>query len=124
MIKWFIRDFFEDVSDTDTYNAWEEDLAILNIFFGQETVMGDPHQRLERLLVKYKFSAELERGIRMGPVEFFSSLGGIFGLCLGFSIISFIEVTFDFAYKVCVLFIYFMLFPGDLLGSDKNVQKL
>ena len=51
----------------------------------------------ERLLVKYKFSAELERGIRMGPVEFLSSLGGIFGLCLGFSIISFIEVTFDFA---------------------------
>ena len=53
MIKWFIRDFFEDVSDTDTYNAWEEDLAILNIFFGQETVMGDLHQRLERLLAFY-----------------------------------------------------------------------
>ena len=82
------------MSDTDAYNAWEEDLAILNIFFGQETVMGDLHQRL---LVKYKLSAELERGIRMGPVDFFSSLGGIFGLCLGFSIISFIEVTFDFA---------------------------
>ena len=39
--------------------------------------------------------SELERSIRMGPVEFFSSLGGIFGLCLGFSIISFIEVTFQ-----------------------------
>ena len=37
---------------------------------------------------------ELERSIRMGPVEFFSSLGGLFGLCLGFSIISFIEVSF------------------------------
>ena len=106
MIKWFIRDFFEDVSDTDTYNAWEEDLAILNIFFGQETVMGDLHQRL---LVKYKLSAELERGIRMGPVEFFSSLGGIFGLCLGFSIISFIEVTFDFAKNLCCFHIFYVV---------------
>ena len=97
------------MSDTDTYNAWEEDLAILNIFFGQETVMGDLHQRLERLLVKYKFSAELERGIRMGPVEFFSSLGGIFGLCLGFSIISFIEVTFDFAKNLCCFHIFYVV---------------
>ena len=24
-----------------TYNAWEEDFATLNIFFGQETVMGE-----------------------------------------------------------------------------------
>ena len=30
----------------------------------------------------------------MGPVEFFSSLGGIFGLCLGFSIISFLEIIY------------------------------
>ena len=30
------------MSETDTYNAWEEDLAALNIFFGQETVMGEP----------------------------------------------------------------------------------
>ena len=33
---------FEDMSEADTYNAWEEDMATLNIFFGQETVMGDP----------------------------------------------------------------------------------
>ena len=30
------------MSETATYNAWEEDLATLNIFFGQETAMGEP----------------------------------------------------------------------------------
>ena len=30
----------------------------------------------------------------MGPVEFIASLGGLFGLCLGFSIISFIEILY------------------------------
>ena len=30
------------MSETATYNAWEEDLATLNIFFGQETAMGKP----------------------------------------------------------------------------------
>ena len=33
---------FEDMSEADSYNAWEEDMATLNIFFGQETVMGEP----------------------------------------------------------------------------------
>ena len=37
---------------------------------------------------------ELERSIRMGPVDFAASLGGLFGLCLGFSIISFIEIIY------------------------------
>ena len=37
---------------------------------------------------------ELERSIRVGPVDFAASLGGLFGLCLGFSIISFIEILY------------------------------
>ena len=37
---------------------------------------------------------ELERSIRVGPVDFAASLGGIFGLCLGFSIISFLEIIY------------------------------
>ena len=36
--------------------------------------------------------SEMERSARMTWIGFFSSLGGLFGLCLGFSIISFIEV--------------------------------
>ena len=30
---------FEDKSDT--YDAWRKDLAMINIFFGQETIMGE-----------------------------------------------------------------------------------
>ena len=36
----------------------------------------------------------MERSIRMGPVDFIASLGGLFGLCLGFSIISFMEIIY------------------------------
>ena len=30
---------FKDKADKE-YNAWEEDIAVVNIFFGEETVMG------------------------------------------------------------------------------------
>ena len=39
-------------------------------------------------------SPEFERNIRMGPVDFIASLGGLFGLFLGFSIISFVEIIY------------------------------
>ena len=73
------------------YNAWEEDIAVVNIFFGKDTVMG------EKMSVPFfmnNLSKELERSIRMGPVDFIASLGGLFGLCLGFSIISFLEIIY------------------------------
>jgi hypothetical protein len=66
----------EPLTGRTTYDAWEEDLAVVNIFFGQET------------------ATELERSIRQSPVDFISSLGGLFGLCLGFSIISFLELLY------------------------------
>ena len=40
---------FEDMSEAATYNAWEEDLATLNIFFGQETVMGEPEHAEQQI---------------------------------------------------------------------------
>ena len=30
----------------------------------------------------------------MGPVDFIASLGGLFGLFLGFSIVSFVEIVY------------------------------
>ena len=73
-----------------TYNAWDDDIASLNIFFGQETVTGE----IDFFKLNIFFSKELERGISMGPVEFVSSLGGLFGLFLGFSTVSFIEIIY------------------------------
>ena len=40
---------FEDISEAVTYNAWEEDMATINIFFGQETVMGEPKESNEQI---------------------------------------------------------------------------
>ena len=37
----------------------------------------------------------------MGPVEFVSSLGGLFGLFLGFSIVSFIEIIYWATVRMC-----------------------
>ena len=44
---------------------------------------------------------ELERGISMGPVEFVSSLGGLFGLFLGFSVVSFLEIIYWVTVRIC-----------------------
>ena len=79
-----------------TYNAWEEDFATLNIFFGQETVMGEYWNGwfFDRTFLQNLKFQEMERSISMGPVEFVSSLGGLFGLFLGFSIISFLEIIY------------------------------
>ena len=48
----------------------------------------------KNMISHIKMFTELERSIRMGPVDFAASLGGLFGLCLGFSIISFIEIIY------------------------------
>ena len=52
------------------------------------------------------FVTELERGISMGPVEFVSSLGGLFGLFLGFSVISFLEIVYWATVRMCRNFIW------------------
>ena len=46
------------------------------------------------LFAKKKTFLEFERSMRMGPVELVASLGGIFGLFLGFSIVSFVEILY------------------------------
>ena len=81
-----------------TYNAWEEDFATLNIFFGQETVMREISlnyaQFMSVRIILLNLLLDMERDISMGPVEFVSSLGGLFGLFLGFSAVSFLEIVY------------------------------
>ena len=45
--------------------------------------------------------AEYERSLRMTEIDFISALGGVFGLFLGFSLISFVEIVYWF----CVVLI-------------------
>ena len=40
--------------------------------------------------------AEYERSLRMTEIDFISALGGVFGLFLGFSLISFVEIIYWF----------------------------
>ena len=83
---------------TYKYDAWEDDIATLNIFFGQESVMGKVEMNISYPQYcwddQFPSCAEMERSISMGPVEFVSSLGGLFGLFLGFSVISFCEILY------------------------------
>ena len=39
---------------------------------------------------------EYERGLKMTAIDFISSLGGLFGLFLGFSLLSFVEIIYWF----------------------------
>ena len=63
----------------------------------------------------------MERSARMTWVDYFSSLGGLFGLCLGFSIISFIEVSISL--NIFSFIPILSLDPGDLLGGCQNLQE-
>ena len=39
---------------------------------------------------------EYERSLKMTEIDFISSLGGVFGLFLGFSLVSFVELLYWF----------------------------
>ena len=47
-------------------------------------------------LNRFKFLREA----RMTPVGFISQVGGLMGLCLGFSLLSFIELVYWFTYRM------------------------
>ena len=78
------------------YNAYEKDIAVVNIFFGGSTVFG------EEMLLQFIIhtflsdSSEFERSRRMTWLDFISNLGGLCGLCLGISFVSMIELVYWF----------------------------
>lgn len=77
----FPTDFFFDQafkadSTNNAYNAFDEDIAVVNFFFNRPTAQ----------LVRRRPSRT--------PTVFFSEVGGIFGLCLGCSLISGLEVIY------------------------------
>jgi hypothetical protein len=41
-----------------------------------------------------KSNLEFEKSKKMTNIEFLSNMGGLFGLCLGFSMVSFVEVVY------------------------------
>ena len=80
-------------------SAFETDIAVVNIFYGDATATGIQRSINFNLFVKQKSNIEYETSQRMSPVDFMASVGGLFGLCLGFSFISFVELFYWFIFK-------------------------
>ena len=76
------QEIIKTLVDDPKYNAYDKDIAVVNIFFGKPTTI------------------EYERIKRMTAIDFISSVGGLFGLCLGFSLISFFEILYWFIIRL------------------------
>ena len=85
------------------YNAYEKDIAVVNIYFGKPTVFG----RFLSWTAPSKVSLEIpfyclefERSAKMTWFDFISSIGGVCGLCLGISFVSVIEIIYWFSIRL------------------------
>ena len=74
--------FPSDLEEHPAYDAFEEDIGILNVFFGKQEIM------------KY-----LTKNV-MSEYEFFSQIGGSLGFIMGISIISMIEIIYWFIIRL------------------------
>jgi hypothetical protein len=70
--SYVLRDFFHGLPKE--YDAYEKDIAILNVFFDSATVM--------------KFKSQK----RQSWTDYFANVGGALGLCIGLSIITVVEL--------------------------------
>ena len=77
------------------YDAFEEDIAVINIFFGDATALGDLFYFIH-IGIHINIFSEYERSLKMTEIDLISSLGGVFGLFLGFSLMSFVEIVYWF----------------------------
>ena len=68
-----------------TYNSFEQDIAILYVYFGQPT------------------TTEYIRVVSLSWVGFLAQAGGLIGACLGFSFISLVEIVYWFIIRFCRL---------------------
>ncbi len=71
--SYVLRNFFDDLPKD--YDAYQKDIAVLNVFFDSTTVMLFKSQR------------------RQSWLDYFSAVGGALGLCIGLSIITVVELV-------------------------------
>ena len=84
--------------DQAHYNAYEKDIAIVNIFFGESTVFGI--KATIPFPSKTFVVPEFERSPKMTWLDFISGFGGICGLCLGISFVSVVEILYWFSIRL------------------------
>ena len=92
--------------DDPVYNAYERDIALVNLFFPDSTVFGQSSIQKVKLLkisiiIKNITSAEFEKSPKMTWFDFISSFGGFCGLCLGISFVSVVEILYWFSIRLC-----------------------
>ena len=71
--SYLLRNFFS--GNSKEYDAYDKDIAVLNVFFGTSTVMSFNSQK------------------RQSWLDYLSSVGGALGLCIGLSIITVVELV-------------------------------
>ena len=95
--------------DDPVYNAYERDIALVNLFFPDSTVFGQSSIQKVKLwkipyqtnIIKNITSAEFEKSPKMTWFDFISSFGGFCGLCLGISFVSVVEILYWFSIRLC-----------------------
>ena len=84
------------------YNAYENDIAIVSLFFGEPTVFGVFNIKSQNWLFNWRLLfSEFERSPKMTWLDFISGFGGICGLCLGISFVSLVEILYWFSIRLC-----------------------
>ena len=68
-------------SESPDYDAYSKDIAMVTIFFENPTVF------------------EYTREVRMTTIQYISQMGGLLGLCMGFSFISGVEILYWFTIR-------------------------
>ena len=69
-------------SQEEWYNAYEKDIAIVTFFFESSD------------------SFEFLKQSKTSVIEFISQIGGLLGLCMGFSFISVVELIYWLTFKL------------------------
>ena len=84
--------------ENPVYNAYERDIAVVNIFFGQTTAFGKSIWMIKVLISPV---IEFSRAEKMTWFDFVSNIGGITGVTLGISFVSILELFYWLSIRFC-----------------------
>ena len=88
--------FKEQILQNPTYDAFQNDIAVVNFYFDKSTVI------------------EFKRAQRMNLGDYISQMGGLIGLGIGFSFVSAVEIIYWFTIR---------LFGNISLANKKNSKR-
>jgi hypothetical protein len=90
----------EQILLTPTYDAFENDIAVVNFYFDKSTVL------------------EFKRAQRMKLEDYISQMGGLIGLGIGFSFVSAVEIIYWITVRL-----FYNISSFDKINSKKEQKK-